>query len=117
MNQWFIIILHYSIIVYIVYTKWLKCAYNTYWYCSKREQSTTKPGKEDRVYDEVETHSETEIKNVQLESNLAYQPFTIEGSVQNPNYEEVEMKLTTNPAYEQIGQAHISKTKPVYANL
>ena len=72
--------------------------------------------KEDRVYDEVESHSETEIKNVQLESNPAYQPITIEGSVQNPNYEEVEMKLTTNPAYEPIGQAHISKTKPVYAN-
>ena len=75
------------------------------------------PRKEERVYDEVETHSETEIKNVQLESNPAYQPITIEGSVQNPNYEEVEMKLTTNPAYEPIGQAHISKTKPVYANL
>ena len=75
------------------------------------------PGKEDRVYDEVETHSETEIKNVQLESNPAYQPITIEGSVQNPNSEEVEMKLTTNPAYEPIGQAHVSKTKPVYANL
>ena len=75
------------------------------------------PGKEDRVYDEVETHSETEIKNVQLESNPAYQPITFEGSVQNPNYEEVEMKLTTNPAYEPIGQAHVSKTKTVYANL
>ena len=83
-----------------------------------REYSPTQsPGKEDRVYHEVETCSETEIKNVQLESNPAYQPITIEGSVQNLNYEEVEMKLTANPAYEPIGQAHISETKPVYTDL
>ena len=74
--------------------------------------------KEDCTYNE-ELMSSGTVQNIQLDSNPAYQPMTIEPSVNDPTYEEMETKLqlTANPAYEPIGLAQKSQQIPVYSNL
>ena len=66
---------------------------------------------------EVEAKSDSDIKTIELESNPSYQPMTIEPSVTDPTYEEMETKLqmTDNPAY---GSAQTNaRTDSCYSNL
>ena len=73
----------------------------------------------DPLYDQVEAKTDSDIITIKLESNAAYETMTIEPSVTDPTYEEIETKLqlTANPAYEPIGLSQTSKQNPVYSNF
>ena len=70
--------------------------------------------KEDCTYDDVYMNSDV-IRNIQLDTNPAYQPMTVEPSVNDPTYEEMEteLQLTANPVYEPIGLSQKSQQIPV----
>ena len=85
----------------------LSCMENVHFlhlHVGRGDNTPNRGSKEDPTYDEVHMNCDV-LRNIQLDSNPAYGLMTIEPSVNDPTYEEIETKLqlTANPAYEPIG--------------